>query len=44
MPEINTKVYKSRLLVENEIIYGYLSVCDGVIEYVGTECPDGEIC
>ena len=41
MGKMNNKVYKSRILLENEIIDGYLSVTDGVIDYVGKECPSG---
>ena len=44
MAKKDTKVYKSRILLENEILDGYLSVCDGVIEYVGAECPKDETC
>ena len=44
MAKKDAKVYKSRILLENEILDGYLSVCDGVIEYVGAECPKGEPC
>ena len=31
-------------MLENEILDGYLSVCGGVIEYVGAECPKDETC
>lgn len=41
MEKKNAKVYKSRILLENEILDVYLSVRDGVIEYVGKECPSG---
>lgn len=44
MAKKKTIVYKSKVLLESGIIDGYLSVCDGMIEYVGTDRPDGETC
>ncbi|MBE6548629.1 MAG: hypothetical protein E7667_07140 [Ruminococcaceae bacterium] len=44
MTQKNTVIYKSKILLESGILDGYLSVCGGVIEYVGTERPMGEIC
>ena len=37
------KIYKSKILLESGTIDGYLSVSDGMIDYVGTERPKGEV-
>ena len=36
---MNSITYKGKILLKDNIIDGFLSFRDGVITYVGTDCP-----